>query len=46
MADSKLEIHFNTKIQKIDNFFSQVEDQNLRYVILIDLSNFDSSYIT
>ena len=46
MADSKIEIHFNSSIQRIDNFFSQDEDKNLQYVTLIDLSNFDTSFIT
>ena len=46
MANSKIEIYFNNRIQKMDNFFSQAEDTNLQYVTLIDLSNFDASLTT
>ena len=41
-----VEIHFNTIISNLNYFFSRNVDENMKYLISIDFSNFDSSLIT
>ena len=41
-----IEIHFNSIINNLNYFFSRNYDENMKYLISIDFSNFDSSLIT
>ena len=45
LAGTKLEIHFKSTITNMENFFSREEDDNMIYVISIDLSHFKSSSV-
>jgi surface protein len=46
IAETKVEIHFNTPITNMENFFSKEEDNNMLNIISIDFSHFDSSLVT
>ena len=41
-----IEIHFNKSIKNLQYFFDYYEDNNMKYVISIDFSNFNSSSVT
>ena len=45
-AGSEIEIHFNSSVNNIENFFSQSIDENMANVVSIDFSNFNSSSVT
>ena len=40
-----IEIHFNTSVTILDNFFNSSSDKNMKLLISIDFTNFNSSYI-
>ena len=42
-AGTEIEIHFNSSVKNMENFFSQILDKNMANVVSIDFSNFDSS---
>ena len=41
-----IEIHFNIAIKNLEFFFSRSIDENMQYLISIDLTKFDSSSVT
>ena len=43
--DYGIEIHFNKAIIRLDNFFYSFYDENMKYLVFVDLSKFDSSKI-
>ena len=46
ISGTKLEIHFNYGITTMEKFFAKEEDNNMIYLVSIDLSHFDSSSVT
>ena len=42
----EIEIHFNNTVKYLASFFDQTLDKNMKYLVSIDLSNFDTSSIT
>ena len=40
-----IEIHFNSNITNLNNFFSSSSDDNMNFLMSVDLSNFDSSLV-
>ena len=43
---SKLEIHFNYPLDTLEDYFSPSCDPNMKYIVSVDLSNFDTSTLT
>ena len=41
-----IEIHFNNRVKNLEFFFSRDIDENMQYLISVDLTNFDSSSVT
>ena len=41
-----IEIYFTKAIRNLENFFSRGLDENMQYLVSIDLTNFDSSLVT
>ena len=37
-----IEIHFNSAVKNLNNFFSRNIDDNMEYLLSINLNNFDS----
>ena len=45
LANSTLEIHFNSPVTSMEDFFNGEKDQNSQHIISIDLSHFNSSLV-
>ena len=43
---SKFEIHFNYPLDTLEDYFSLSCDLNMKYLVSVDLSNFDTSILT
>ena len=44
--DSRIDIHFNETVKSLEKFFDYNSDLNVKYLITIDLSHFDTSSVT
>ena len=44
--DFGIEIHFNSSVRGLQFFFDSYSDNNMEYLLSIDLDNFDSSLVT